>query len=102
MNLEKPRIRVDFNDLVQRDLILVSQFHEVLDATGNKIELTEGLEVSVYEFNHYQGGRDETIFAEGVIELVGARKVVPSNANAKWYCRINENGVQVKESAQGN
>jgi hypothetical protein len=93
--MDKPRIRVDFNELVQDDVVLLSQSDEVTDSERNSFLLKEGLEVSVYEFNHYDDGVKEYLFADGVAELNDLSVNGEWSKAAKWCCRINENGIVV-------
>lgn len=37
--MDKPSIRVDFNELVQEDVVLLSKTNEVEDSGGNLISL---------------------------------------------------------------
>jgi len=96
MNMGKPKIRVDFNELVKKDLLLLSDLDKVQDSEGNEIELAEGLAISVYEFNHYDNGEKEYILAEGIAERNDPEKNGRWSMNAKWCCRINGNGIQVE------
>jgi hypothetical protein len=49
--MDNARIQVDFNELVKEDLVLLSKTDDVTDSEGNKIMLSEGTNVSIYEFN---------------------------------------------------
>ena len=98
LNMDKPRIRVDFNELVQVDVVLLSQTDEVMDSEGGSFLLREGLEVSVYEFNHYDDGIKEYLLADGVAELNDLSVNGEWSKAAKWCCRINENGIAVKNT----
>jgi hypothetical protein len=46
-DMDKARIRVDFNELVQPNVVLLSQADLVVDSRGTEIPLTEGLPVSI-------------------------------------------------------
>ena len=92
--MDKPRIRVDFNELLEKDFVLLSKTDQITDSEGNVIELYDGAEISLYEFNHYQDGVKEYLLAEGKAELNQIQK----NPIAKWGCRINEKGVEVKNT----
>ena len=94
--MDKARIQVDFNELVQEDLVLLSKTDEVTDSDGNKIILSEGKNVSVYEFNDYKDGTKEYLFADGVAELNDPEVNGQWSSVAKWCCRINENGITTK------
>ena len=49
--MEKPRIQVDCNELVQPDVVLLSKTDLAIDAAGASVLLSEGLPVFVYEYN---------------------------------------------------
>lgn len=92
--MDKPRIRVDFNELIEEDLILLSKTDQREDSDGNVIDLSSGLEVSIYEYNHYDDGTKEYLLADGVVELNSSGK----SPIAKWCCRISGNGITVKNT----
>jgi hypothetical protein len=89
--MDKPRIKVDFNELLSKDLVLLSKTDEIEDSTGQKISLYDGLPVSIYEFNHYADGEKEYLLADGV----AVRNTFQNNPVAKWCCRINQYGITV-------
>ena len=47
----RPRIDVNFNELVSPRLILLSKTDEVVDSSGAKVTLSEGMPVYVYEYS---------------------------------------------------
>ena len=67
--MDKARIQVDFNELVQRNMVLLSKTDLVVDSSGTAILLTEGLPVGVYEYNDYEDCEQEYLLADGVVEL---------------------------------
>ena len=92
--MDKPRIRVDFNELVAPDLVLLSQTDARIDSEGNEILFEIGKKVSIYEFNHYDDGTKEYLLAEGVAELNIPEINGEWSKAAKWCCRINEKGIK--------
>jgi hypothetical protein len=92
--MDKPRIRVDFNELVQADVVLMSKTDLVVDSAGYRVLLTEGLPVFVYEYNHYADGTEEYLLADGTAELNDTAINGEWSKAAKWCCRINELGVR--------
>lgn len=89
--MDKPRIKVDFNELIEKDLVLLSKTDQVEDSAGQKITLQVGKPIAIYEYNHYESGEKEYIFAEGIAVL----NEVQVNPIAKWCCRTNEHGIKV-------
>jgi hypothetical protein len=87
----KPRIKVDFNELMEKDLVLLSKTDVIEDSAGHKITLQIGKPVAIYEYNHYENGEQEYLLAEGIAVL----NEVQENPIAKWCCRINEHGIKV-------
>ena len=92
--MDKARIRVDFNELVAPDLVLLSKTDEIIDSEGNKILLETGKAVSIYEFNHYDNGTKEYLFADGIAELNVPEINGEWSKAAKWCCKINKNGIK--------
>lgn len=93
-SMDKPRVRVDFNELVQFDVVLLSQTDLVVDSAGVEILLTEGLPVFVYKYNDYADGTEEYLLADGFSELNDTAVSGKGSKAAKWCCRINEHGIR--------
>lgn len=96
--MDKPRIRVDFNELVQEDVVLLSKIDEIEDSDANRIILVEGLKVSLYEFNHYDDGTKEYLLAEGVAIFNDTNINGAWSKTAKWCCQINKYGITLESS----
>ena len=92
--MDRPRIRVDFNELVEPSLVLLSQKDITVDSEGNKVLLVDGLKVFVYEFNHYEDGDKEYLLADGVAEVNRPEVNGQWTKAAKWCCRIDNNGIR--------
>ena len=92
--MDRPRIRVDFNELVEANLVLLSQSDVVLDSEGNEVVLSDGVKVFVYEFNHYEDGDKEYLLADGVAEMNRPEVNGQWTKAAKWCCRIDKNGIK--------
>jgi len=90
------KLRVDFNELVQDDLVLLSQTDDVTDSDGKAVKLSAGMSVSIYEFNPYEDGALEYLLAEGTVELNDSAENGDWTSAAKWCCRINKNGIEIK------
>ena len=92
--VDKPRIRVDFNEIIEENVVLLSKTDEREDSDGNLIQLREGRDVALYEYNHYKDGEEEYLFAEGVV----VANTFQENPVAIWCCRINEKGITIETS----
>jgi hypothetical protein len=93
LKIDKPRIRVDFNELVENDLVLLSKTDTKENSAGELITLVEGAPVSIYEHNLYDDGLEEYLLADGIVE---ANKLFNSgewSSVCKWNCRINSEGI---------
>ena len=91
-SMDKPRIKVDFNERMEPDLVLISKTDVRTDSDGNSIKLFSGAFVYIYEYNKYDDCEEEYLFAEGVVELNDRLM----NKHAKWSCRINAKGIEAK------
>ena len=47
--MDTPRIPVDFNEMVEPDLVLLSQTDVRVDSAGTEIQLAPGVRVHIYE-----------------------------------------------------
>jgi len=96
--MDRARIRVDFNELVQDDLVLLSKTDEVTDSDENKLILSEGKNIFIYEFNDYKDGTKEYLLADGIAELNNPKLNGQWSSAAKWCCCINKNGITTKNT----
>jgi len=83
-----PRFSVDFNELLERDLIMLSQTDLREDINGSSVLLVEGLLVEVQEENLYDDGTHEVLFARGVVEA----NSTDAWSHVKWCCRFDADG----------
>jgi hypothetical protein len=86
MKVMKPLINVDFNEMIEDDLVLLSKSDIKEDHEGNLIELREGLIIRVFEEDVNDENQIINLVAEGVIEKNISKNWV---AVAKWNCRID-------------
>jgi len=89
--MNKPRILVDFNEMLEPNLVLLSKEDARRDSHNNLISLYEGLLIYVYDDNTDNNGNRDNLVAEGVVER---NNTLSWGKNAKWCCRINEKGIQ--------
>ncbi len=87
------RIQVDFNELIEENLVMLSNTDYKSDYNGNDIMMTEGMRVKIYEYNDY-GDEEELLLAEGIVELTTYKEGWASNC--KWNCRIDKNGIKIE------
>lgn len=89
--MNSPRIYVDFNEMLEDNLVLLSQQDTKQDSSGNIIQLHAGLKVHVYMDDVDQAGQRDNLIADGMVERhpgVGWGMV------AKWCCRIDSKGIR--------
>ncbi|NOQ25294.1 MAG: hypothetical protein GQ564_08020 [Bacteroidales bacterium] len=88
--MKEARIYVDFNEMIEDNLVLLSKTDFTKDSKGNTIKLKEGLKVKVYSDDLSSCFEKDNLIADGVVELNthgGWTKEV------KWNCRINKAGI---------
>jgi len=98
MTLEPtPRVRVDFNELVGPDLVLLARSDLVNCEDGGELLLRPGLPVIAFEYNKYSDGTQEYLYVRGLAERNDPTVSGEWTRNAQWCCRF-EGEVQVSES----
>jgi hypothetical protein len=66
--MKHPYIPVDFNEMLEPDLVLLSKSDIEIDASGALVEFRERLPVQVYEDEIGINGEPERLVADGVVE----------------------------------
>ena len=85
--LDKPRIWVDFNETCADDLYSLSQVDIIRDSNGNEIELTENMEISIFDFDLDENDNSDNLLADGIAILNNTGKY----SNVKWLVKIIPN-----------
>ena len=89
--MREPRLHVDFNEMLEPNLVLLSKEDTKVDSQGNVVILREGLPVQIYDDDSDVDGKVDNLVAAGVVE----RNVATGwGAVAKWCCRIDSNGIR--------
>jgi hypothetical protein len=88
--MDSTRLYVDFNELIEENLVLLSQKDTKLDFDGNEILLFEGKQVDIYEDDIDENGFADNLLATGTVEINNTG-LFPA---CKWNCRINDKGIQ--------
>lgn len=89
--MNKPIVYVDFNELTEPGLVLLSKGDTKADLFGNQIHIYEGLAIFIYMDDPDIDGKEEYLVAEGIAELNTAKDW---SSHVKWCCRIDENGIR--------
>lgn len=88
--MKEARLNVDFSEMIEEDLVLLSKTDHKKDSEGNAIELKEGLKVKIYSDDLNSCNEKDNLIAEGIVEVNTDKSW--SN-DAKWNCRINKAGI---------
>lgn len=90
--MDKARIYVDFNELVNENTVLLSKNDTTADSDGNIITFYEGMPVSIYSDDVDDNGEEDNLFAEGIAVKIDL-SAYGNWKNIKWCCCIDENGI---------
>ena len=86
----KPKIEVNFNEIIDDFKILLSQSDMIIDSEGNEILLKEGLEIDIFEPDYdEQNNRDDIVASGFVTECVN-----PLYKQVKWCCKIDKKEIK--------
>lgn len=86
----KPKIEVNFNEIIDDFKILLSQSDMIIDSEGNEILLKEGLEIDIFEPDYdEQNNRDDIVASGFVTECIS-----PLYKQVKWCCKIDKKGIK--------
>lgn len=97
--MSQPRIPVDFNEMLEPDLVLLSQTDFRTDSAGKTVHLSEGLLVYLYESDVNDDGRSDNLIAQGIVEK--RPEDTPWGKAAKWCCRIDQSGIRHESNVDG-
>jgi hypothetical protein len=97
--MDRPRFRVDFNELIEPDLVGLSGHDARKAMSGETITLREGLAVEVFEDDTSFERRPDALIASGV----AVRNTTGFLMQIKWCCRIDDKGIRHQSDlADGN
>ncbi len=89
--MDRPRLYVDFNEMLDEDLVLLSKGDVKADSSGADIDLHAGMRVHIYMDDVDENGVEDPLIADGVVE---AAPRTGWSAAAKWCCRIDTKGIR--------
>ena len=89
--MPRPAFLVDFNEMVEPNLVLLSKRDNKIDSKGNVVSLGDGLEVIVYMDDTDAGGGVDNLVASGIVER---NRSSGWSAHVKWCCRIDIAGIR--------
>jgi hypothetical protein len=91
MTMTKPMLYVDFNEMLEPDLVLLSVNDAKIASNGAVVSLSEGLEMTIYMGDTDEHGHPDNLVATGVVE---ANQSTGWGAHVKWCCRIDADGIR--------
>lgn len=92
--MNKPRLYVDFNELIDFDLVLLSKFDVKFNSEGSEEVLFEGKQIEVYMDDFDENGVQDNLIASGIVK----KNNTGHFPIAKWLCRIDTNVIKNKSS----
>ncbi len=98
--MERIWFSVDFNELIDRDLVMLSQSGTRLDSRGRPVTLYEGLPVTVYEEDVYEDGTRDFLLAEGIATRHDLT-AYPCYPQVEWFCRFDPESFQNSPERRG-
>lgn len=89
--LDRPRLYVDFNEMLADNLVLLAKNDEKTDSEGTVIVFSEGLAVHVFMDDPDKEGKVDFLVADGV-----CKRNLNSDWSrvAKWTCEIDCKGIR--------
>jgi hypothetical protein len=66
--MTRPKLYVDFNELIDENLVALSASDTKLAVTGESILLRDGLAIEVYSDDLNDDGQPDNLVASGVVE----------------------------------
>lgn len=84
--LDRPRLPVDFNEMVEEDLVLLARDDKKRDSAGAVISFSEGMRVHLYMEDADEGGAPRLLLATGTVEKNTSDGW---SAGVRWCCRID-------------
>ncbi|MDD5184738.1 MAG: hypothetical protein PHS84_05690 [Paludibacter sp.] len=91
--MKVPGFNVDFSEMIEDNLVLLSETDTIVDSKGKTINLKEGLKVTVYAHDLSSCGKVDPLIAEGIVEL---NTQGGWTSGFKWNCRIDNKGIYNK------
>jgi hypothetical protein len=84
--LDRPRLRVDFNEMIGENLVLLARDDEKQDSSGATVALSEGARVYLYMEDAAESGASRFLLATGIVE---GNTSDGWSSGVRWCCRID-------------
>jgi hypothetical protein len=89
--MNRPRLYVDFNELIEPNLVALSRDDTKLTSTGEGVLLCEGLAIEVYSEDVNDKREPDNLIAFGIVER---NSTAGWATDIKWCCRIDSHGIR--------
>ncbi len=93
--MSNPCFHVDFNEMVEADLVLLSREDRKNDNAGNSVQLYEGMEVCIFMEDEDENGIEDNLIACGTVEK---NRDTGWSKDVKWCCRVTDAGISHKSN----
>ena len=83
--MDKARVLITNLLAIDKDIILLTQEDFVIDSEGNRIDLSEGIEIGVFQENFNEDGIQDNLVADGIVI---SRPEGCTETRAKWFLHL--------------
>ena len=93
--MDKVKIEYDFNGYLMwgyDNPVPLSRTDYVVDSCGNKILLSDGMDIRIFEIDYDIFGRQDNLYADGIVTNNPQNSV--SYNDFKWWFQINDAGIK--------
>ena len=94
--MKTARLHVDFSEMIEDNLVLLSEADTMVDSKGKIVHLKEGLKVRIYAHDLSSCGEIDNLIADGVVEL---NTHGGWTSHMKWNCIIDKKGIYNESQA---
>lgn len=85
------RIKVDFNEMIDRDTVLLSSQDVKADSQGNSVAFIEGQSIGVYMEDYDDQGNRDDLIADGEVMRNFSQDW---SSHVPWVLKINSLGIR--------
>ena len=86
--MDEPRIYVDLNERVDKDIFLLSKEDSKVDSKGNIVMFYENMPILIWSDDCDEEGNPDNLFADAVAIKADLR-ICSVWSYVKWWCRID-------------
>ena len=86
--MDEPRIYVDLNERVDKDIFLLSKEDTKVDSNGNIVTFYENMPILIWSDDGDEEGNPDNLFADAVA-IKADHRICSKWSYVKWWCRID-------------